>query len=269
MANFIKSTDFSVKDDLITGDPDKRIKGVEIDDEFDAIAIAVATKADLFSPNFLGVPTAATASPGVNNTQLATTAFVTAADTAATTAERIATATLTNKTLTSPVINTPVINTPIINNSGTITLPTGTRTLVARDTTDTLTNKTVSLASNIVTGTKAQFNTAVSDTTFAFTNDFSGAGNQSLTTNGYQKLPGGLIIQWGTHTTTQLGSGAASIDTSFPIPFPTACLSMTATPFATSGSADGDTVLNFNRTSFGIRRRNNSGQTLTWIAIGN
>jgi hypothetical protein len=79
MANFIKSTDFSVKDDLITGDPDKRIKGVEIDDEFDAIAIAVGTKADLFSPNFLGVPTAATASPGVNNTQLATTAFVTAA----------------------------------------------------------------------------------------------------------------------------------------------------------------------------------------------
>jgi hypothetical protein len=79
MASYIKSTDFSVKDDLITGDPDKRIKGTEIDDEFDAIAIAVGTKADLFSPAFLGVPTAATASPGVNNTQLATTAFVTAA----------------------------------------------------------------------------------------------------------------------------------------------------------------------------------------------
>jgi hypothetical protein len=79
MASYIKATDFSVKDDLITGDPDKRIKGVEIDDEFDAIAVAVGTKADLFSPNFLGVPTAATASPGVNNTQLATTAFVTAA----------------------------------------------------------------------------------------------------------------------------------------------------------------------------------------------
>lgn len=44
--------------------------------------------------------------------------------------------TLTNKTLTAPVIAT-------ISNSGTITLPTGTRTLVARDTTDTLTNKTL------------------------------------------------------------------------------------------------------------------------------
>jgi hypothetical protein len=104
MASYIKSTDFSVKDDLITGDPDKRIKGVEIDDEFDAIAVAVNTKADLFSPAFLGVPTAATASPGTNTTQISTTAFVTAADTAAITAERNATATLTNKTLTAPVI---------------------------------------------------------------------------------------------------------------------------------------------------------------------
>jgi hypothetical protein len=77
MANFIKSTDFSVKDDLVTGDPDKRIKGVEIDDEFDALAIAIGTKADLNSPAFLGTPTAPTASPGVNNTQLATTAFAT------------------------------------------------------------------------------------------------------------------------------------------------------------------------------------------------
>jgi len=46
------------------------------------------------------------------------------------------TQTLTNKTLTLPVISS-------ISNSGTITLPTGTRTLVARDTTDTLTNKTL------------------------------------------------------------------------------------------------------------------------------
>jgi len=45
------------------------------------------------------------------------------------------TKTLTNKTLTSPVIST-------ISNTGTITLPTSTDTLVGRATTDTLTNKT-------------------------------------------------------------------------------------------------------------------------------
>lgn len=46
------------------------------------------------------------------------------------------TETLTNKTLTAPVIAT-------ITNSGTITLPTATDTLVGRATTDTLTNKTL------------------------------------------------------------------------------------------------------------------------------
>jgi hypothetical protein len=47
------------------------------------------------------------------------------------------TETFTNKTLTSPVIATIV-------NSGTLTLPTSTDTLVGRATTDTLTNKTIS-----------------------------------------------------------------------------------------------------------------------------
>lgn len=45
------------------------------------------------------------------------------------------TQTLTNKTLTAPVIST-------ISNTGTVTLPTSTDTLVGRATTDTLTNKT-------------------------------------------------------------------------------------------------------------------------------
>ena len=47
-----------------------------------------------------------------------------------------ATATLTNKTLTAPVIAT-------ISNSGTLTLPTSTDTLVGKATTDILTNKTL------------------------------------------------------------------------------------------------------------------------------
>jgi hypothetical protein len=51
------------------------------------------------------------------------------------------TETLTNKTLTSPTLTTPVIST--ISNTGTLTLPTSTDTLVGRATTDTLTNKTL------------------------------------------------------------------------------------------------------------------------------
>lgn len=60
MANYVKSTDFQAKDALLTGNPAKIIKGTEINDEFNAIQTAVATKADLASPAFIGNPTAAT-----------------------------------------------------------------------------------------------------------------------------------------------------------------------------------------------------------------
>lgn len=151
-------------------------------------------------------------------------------------------------TLTSPTINTPTITSPTVtglflNDSSivfegssadayettltvtnptadrTLTLPNATDTIVGRTTTDTLTNKTVALGSNTVSGTKAQFNTAVTDTEFVFANDFSGS-NQSLTTNGYQKFPSGLIIQWGRVPST-------NVTVTFPIAFPTACLNVT------------------------------------------
>jgi hypothetical protein len=51
--------------------------------------------------------------------------------------------TLTNKTLTSPVISS-------ISNTGTLTLPTSTDTLVGRATTDTLTNKSIDADNNTV-----------------------------------------------------------------------------------------------------------------------
>jgi len=91
MASYTKATDFAAKDALLSGDPNKIIKGTEIDNEFNAIAVAVSTKVDSVSPAFTGTPTAPTASPGTSTTQLATTAFVTA--------ERTATTTLTNKTI--------------------------------------------------------------------------------------------------------------------------------------------------------------------------
>ena len=47
MSNYTKTTDFSAKDALASGDPLKLAVGAEVDAEFDAIVVAVATKEDL------------------------------------------------------------------------------------------------------------------------------------------------------------------------------------------------------------------------------
>lgn len=79
MSDYTKSTNFASKDSLASGNPLKIVKGTEIDTEFNNIATAIATKADLVSPALTGTPTAPTASAGTNTTQIATTAFVTTA----------------------------------------------------------------------------------------------------------------------------------------------------------------------------------------------
>jgi hypothetical protein len=72
--------------------------------------------------------------------------------------------TLTNKTLTAPIIST-------ISNTGTLTLPTSTDTLVGRATTDTLTNKT--LTAPITTGLRrAAPVTKTADFTLADAEDY-------------------------------------------------------------------------------------------------
>jgi len=74
------------------------------------------------------------AGTGISTTAGATDTITVAVDN--TIATLTGTQTLTNKTLTTPVISS-------ISNTGTLTLPTSTDTLVGRATTDTLTNKTL------------------------------------------------------------------------------------------------------------------------------
>ena len=82
MSDYTKSTNFSTKDNLSSGNPLKIVKGTEIDTEFNNIATAIATKADLASPTFTGTPTlpsgtiATTQSSTDSSTKIATTAFV-------------------------------------------------------------------------------------------------------------------------------------------------------------------------------------------------
>jgi hypothetical protein len=92
--------------------------------------------------------------------------------------------TLTNKTLTAPIIST-------ISNTGTLTLPTSTDTLVGKATTDVLTNKTLS------------GNTA--------TNLVSGSGTLTLNTTGTVTVPNATDTLVGKATTDTLTNKTAAV----------------------------------------------------------
>ena len=57
----------------------------------------------------------------------------------------------------------------------------------------------------------------------------AGFQNASLTVNGYQVLPGGLIMQWGEYTDADIAHGE-DFDVTFPIPFPNALLQLNGQP---------------------------------------
>jgi len=76
MSQYVKATNFAVKDTLASGNPAKIVKGTEIDTELNAIAAAIASKPDADSPTLTGTPLAPTPSTATNNTQISTTAYV-------------------------------------------------------------------------------------------------------------------------------------------------------------------------------------------------
>ena len=59
MSDYTKTTNFAAKDSLVSGNAAKVVKGTEIDAEFNSIATAVATKADVAGPTLTGTTTAA------------------------------------------------------------------------------------------------------------------------------------------------------------------------------------------------------------------
>ena len=54
MSDYTVATNFAAKDALATGNVAKQIRGTELDAEFDAIATAIASKADTAGPTFTG-----------------------------------------------------------------------------------------------------------------------------------------------------------------------------------------------------------------------
>lgn len=78
---------------------------------------------------------------------------------------------------------------------------------------------------------------AATVTNGVYTTSFTGT-NQSLATPGFQKLPGGVIIQWGTFSVS-----ASSIAITFPTAFPTACINVQATRIFLGDTAGIDTAI--------------------------
>lgn len=90
----------------------------------------------------------------------------------------------------------------------------------------------------------------------------AGAMGISKTTNGYQKLSTGLIIQWGT---ASIGTGGSAI--SFPIVFPTALVNVQATPVYASASAYA-TVSSSGISTSGVTFYGSITTSIYWFAIG-
>jgi len=58
MSNYTKTTNFTAKDSLNSGDANKVVRGSEIDAEFTNIQTSIATKADTAGPTLTGTTTA-------------------------------------------------------------------------------------------------------------------------------------------------------------------------------------------------------------------
>jgi hypothetical protein len=112
-------------------------------------------------------------------------------------------------------------------------------------------------ATNAINATNA--GNASTVTNGVYTTNFTGS-NQSLSANGYQKLPGGLIIQWGSFTTN---SAAANL----PTPFPNAALSACATNVTSVASVDNPVLAVFSTTQIRFTQVG-SNSVVNYIAIG-
>jgi hypothetical protein len=75
LSNYTKTTNFTAKDSLPSGNANKKINGSLFDTEFDALATAVNSKADSAAPTFTGLLTAAS---GTFSSTLGVTGLLTA-----------------------------------------------------------------------------------------------------------------------------------------------------------------------------------------------
>ncbi|EEW0991398.1 phage tail protein [Escherichia coli] len=169
---------------------------------------ALALKAPLSSPALTGTPTAPTAAQSVNNTQIATTAFVKSAIAAMVGSAPAALDTLNE--LAAALGNDPNFATTMLNAlSGKQPLDNTLTNLSGKDVAGLLTYLGLGEAAKRNVGTGAN---QIPD---------MGSFTLSVSGTGYQKLPSGFILQWGSIGVPGI---AQDVVTHFPIAFPNRCL---------------------------------------------
>ena len=91
--------------------------------------------------------------------------------------------------------------------------------------------------------------------------------NQSLTTNGYQVLPGGLILQWGIQAFS--GAGTQNATVTFPIEFPNEILNASVSHAEDTGQ-NPDSVYHANRSvsSMTVGITGDTPTDVMWQVIG-
>lgn len=184
-------------------------------------------KANVDSPSLTGTPTAPTAPSGTSTTQLATTAFVTAAD----------------NSLQSQINGkqNALGFTPVQQGTG-----------IGQG------NSTIKIGWS---GSKVKCTVDGTDMGGIWT-DVNGSLNAAA--NGFQKLPTGLIIQWGS-----LSQTAQSTSFNFPIAFPNQCFVVTTTVQGNASPSESGVT---NITLSGAASFRDSSVDNLWvsyIAIGN
>ncbi|WP_252354242.1 gp53-like domain-containing protein [Hafnia paralvei] len=130
-----------------------------------------------------------------------------------------------------------------------------------------VTKFTNALTTNLSLGTAATKNVGTGANQIPDMNSF----NNSLGSSGYQKFPGGLILQWGTANVSGSSGTVQNIDITFPIAFTTA-FRIASAVYSTADPSQrfvGIDIGNTSKTKIRFTCVTPTANTIYWLALGN